>query len=299
MAGGSATHPLATEKAPACAGPLPEMTRPSWPIPADACDTHAHVIGDGVRFPFVDSRSYTAPAASEAEYLSMLDGLGVDRGVLVQVSIHGTDNRLMVESLRRHPKRLRGVAVCPADVSDAELRSLQDSGVRGLRINVTIGGGVGFDAMDKLAQRIAPMGWHLQFLIDPPRLIEAAPRLKTLPVPVVIDHIAGIPHAQGVAHPAFAVLLDLLKTGTTWVKLSGAYRQTADLEGYSDTLAMPQALIAASPDTMVWGSDWPHVHFSKPMIRTGGTLEVLGKWAPDAAMRRRILVDNPARLYRF
>lgn len=299
MASSGATHPLATERAPACAGPLAAMSRPSWPVPPGACDTHAHVIGDGVRHPFVESRSYTAPAASEAEYLAMLDGLGIDRGVLVQVSIHGADNSLMVETLRRHPKRLRGIAVCPADVPDAELESLHDSGVRGLRINVTIGGGVGFDAMDRLAQRIAPMGWHLQFLIDPPRLIEAAPRLKTLPLPVVIDHIAGIPHAQGTAHPAFAALLDLLKTGRTWVKLSGAYRQTNDLEGYSDTLAMPQALIAASPATMLWGSDWPHVHFSKPMIRTGGTLEVLGKWAPDATVRKHILVDNPARLYGF
>lgn len=293
------SHPLATERAPACAGPRPEMIRPSWALPAGTCDTHAHVIGDGYKYKFVDTRSYTAPEATEADYIGMLDKLGVDRGVLVQVSIHGTDNSLTVEALRHHPTRLRGVAVCAAEVSDAELKSLHDAGVRGLRINVTVGGGVGFDAMDRLAQRIKPMGWHLQFLIDPPRLIEAAPRLAKLAVPVVIDHIAGIPHSGGTAHPAFRTLLELLKDGKTWVKLSGAYRATNDLGGYSDTLAMPQALIAASPDTMVWGSDWPHVHFTKPMMHTGELLDLVARWAPDEAVRHRILVDNPAQLYGF
>jgi len=299
MAGTAPHHPLATAAAPACAGPLAEMTRPSWKVPVGACDTHAHVIGDGVKYPFVATRSYTAPEATEAQYLAMLDGQGIDRGVLVQVSIHGSDNRLTAEVVARHKDRLRGVAVCNADVTDKELRDLHEAGFRGLRINVTVGGGVGFDVMDRLAERIQPMGWHLQFLINPERLIEAAPRLARMKLPVVIDHIAGIPHKQGTAHPAFKTLLGLVKDGNTWVKLSGAYRATGDLVGYADTLTMPQALIAAAPDHMVWGSDWPHVHIYTPMMKTGPLLDLLARWAPDEKARTRILVDNPAKLYGF
>ena len=295
----AAHHALATASAPACPGPFAEMTRPTWKVPAGACDTHAHVIGDGVKYPFVANRSYTAPEANEQQYIAMLDGIGCDRGVLVQVSIHGTDNSLMVEALKHHPKRLRGIAVCNADVPDKELKALHDAGVRGLRINVAVGGGVGFDAMERLAERIEPMGWHLQFLITPERLMEAAPRLGKMKLPVVIDHIAYIPHQEGTKHPAFKTLLGLVKDGNTWVKLSGAYRATDDLLNYANTLDMPRALIAANAGRMVWGSDWPHVHFGKPMMKTGPLLELLGKWAPDEKVRHKILVDNPAKLYGF
>lgn len=292
-------HPLATSSAPICPGPIEKMVKPSWTVPANACDSHAHVIGDGVTYPFTPKRSYTAPEATEAQYLAMLDGLGLDRGVLVQPSIHGTDNRLMVDVLNRHRARLRGVAVCASDVTDAELRELHDAGVRGLRINVALSGGVGFDAMDSLASRIGPMGWHLQFLINPPRLLEGAAAISKIRIPIVIDHIAAIHHTGGASHPAFAALLSLVKDGNTWVKLSAAYRRTADVAGYSGTSEMPQALLAAAPDRMVWGSDWPHATYFKPMIATGPLLELLGRWAPDETLRRKVLVDNPAVLYGF
>jgi predicted TIM-barrel fold metal-dependent hydrolase len=292
-------HPLATASAPATLPPFPEMARPSWTVPAGATCTHAHVIGDGIRHRFVATRSFTSPEATEAQYLAMLDGLGLERGVLVQVSMHGTDNALMTEVLKRHPGRLRGIGVCAADVPDRELQALHDAGVRGLRINLVLGGGVGFDAVDRLAERLRPIGWHLQFLIGPDSLVEYAPRIARLPLPVSIDHIAMVHHRGGIDSPAFKALLGLVKAGNTYVKLSGAYRASDDLDGYGDTLAMPQALIAAAPERMLWGTDWPHVHLYDRMIRTGPTLELLGRWAPDEAVRARILVDNPARLYDF
>jgi 2-pyrone-4,6-dicarboxylate lactonase len=292
-------HPLATASAPATLPPFPEMTRPSWKVPAGATDTHAHVIGDGGKHPFTPTRSFTSPEATEAQYLAMLDGLGLDRGVLVQVSMHGTDNALVVEVLRRHPRRLRGVGVCAADVPEKELQMLHDAGVRGLRINLVLGGGVGFDAVDRLAERLKPMGWHLQFLIGPDSMVEFASRMARLPVPISVDHIAMIHHKGGIDSPAFKALVGLVKDGNTYVKLSGAYRASDDLEGYGDTMRMPQALIAAAPERMLWGTDWPHVHLYDRMIKTGPTLELLGRWAPDAATRRKILVDNPARLYDF
>ncbi|MGE3647520.1 MAG: amidohydrolase [Reyranellaceae bacterium] len=225
--------------------------------------------------------------------------MGLTHGVLVQISVHGTDNGLMVETLRDHPKRLRGVAVCAPDVPDAELQMLDEAGVRGLRFNVTTGGGIGFEALEVLAARVAPMGWHIQLLTTPERLVEVAPRLPALPVDVVIDHMAYIKAPDGVANPAYQVMLDLLKTGRTWVKISGAYRNSLQDHEWSDTDDVAMGLIAARPDRLVWGTDWPHTHRAKVMFHTGETLETLGRWMPDAALRKRVLVDNPAKLYGF
>jgi 2-pyrone-4,6-dicarboxylate lactonase len=293
-------HPLATEAAPACAGPREKIDAPPWPIPFGACDTHAHVVGDGYEFPFVDDRSYTPPAATEKQYLRMLDALGLTYGVLVQVSVHGTDNSLMLEVLRDHPKRLRGVAVCAPDVTEATLHDMHEAGVRGLRLNVSVGGGIGFEAMETLAAKIAPLGWHLQLLTTPERLLDAAPRLPALPVPVVVDHMAYVRPAEGgVEHPAFKAMLALLEGGRTWVKLSGAYRVSQQERGWADVDAMARTLVAAAPDRMLWGTDWPHVHYGRRMMQTGETLDVLGRWIPDPALRKRVLVTNPAKLYGF
>jgi 2-pyrone-4,6-dicarboxylate lactonase len=299
MAHGATSHPLATEQAPACAPPRPEMRAPPWAVPFGACCCHAHVIGDGVEHPLVANRGYTPPPATETQYLRMLDGLGLTYGVLVQISVHGTDNGLMVEVLRDHPRRLRGVAVCAPDVADGELRMLNEAGVRGLRFNVTTGGGIGFEALESLAARIAPMGWHVQLLTTPERLVEVAPRLPALPVDVVIDHMAYIKPPDGTNNPAYAVMLDLLKTGRTWVKISGAYRNSLQNHDWTDVDDVATGLIAARPDRLVWGTDWPHTHIAKPMHRTGETLDILGRWMPDAALRKRVLVDNPAALYGF
>ena len=299
MAHGAPDHPLATEQAPACAPPRPEMRAPPWPVPFGACCSHAHVIGNGEEHALVATRGYTPPPATETQYLRMLDGLGLTHGVLVQISVHGTDNSLMVEVLHDHPKRLRGVAVCAPDVPDAELQALNEAGVRGLRFNVTTGGGIGFEALETLARRIAPMGWHAQLLTSPEKLVEVAPRLPALPVDVVIDHMAYVRAPDGVANPAYQVMLDLMKNGRTWVKISGAYRNSLQNHDWTDADDVAMGLIAARPDRLVWGTDWPHTHISKPMFRTGETLEILGRWMPDAALRKRVLVDNPTALYGF
>ena len=186
--------------------PVRDRTRWSillrFAVPAGACDTHAHVIGHVIgsadRFPMVANRSYTPPPASEAAYLGMLDSLGMARGVLVQISVYGTDNRCMIESLKAHPDRLRGVAVVAPDVGDAELEALHAAGVRGIRINVLFGGGVAIDEMERLAARVAPLGWHIQLLIDARNLPELGPRMMKLPVEVVIDHMGHMPVSSGV-----------------------------------------------------------------------------------------------------
>ncbi|WP_144638312.1 amidohydrolase family protein [Bordetella genomosp. 13] len=287
-----------SDSAPPCLGPLSDVAPAAFDIPPGACDTHAHVIGDGVQYPYVDGRSYTPPPAPEDRYLAMLRATGMQRGVLVQVSVHGTDNRYMLEVLRRHPRQLRGVAVVSPEVTDRELETLHAAGVRGTRLNVLFGGGVGFDALETLARRIAGLGWHLQFLMDVRQLPELMPRLQRLPVPCVFDHMGHMPVSEGLDHPGFQALLSGVKHNGWWAKLSGAYRISDQFDTYDDVTPWAQALIEAAPDRMVWGSDWPHVAISR-MPDTGTLRNLLPKWAPDAQQRRRILVDNPQALYDF
>lgn len=285
--------------APACPGPDPVVRAPRFAVPAGATDTHAHVIGLPPEFPFVEQRSYTPPQASESSYLAMLDALGMARGVLVQVSVHGTDNRLLVRTLQRHPQRLRGVAVVAPDVDDKTLATLAAANVRGLRINVLFGGGVGFAHIESLAAIAKEQGWHLQFLLDARQLPELHPRLARLPVPFIVDHMGHMPASCGVNDPGFVALVDLVRHHGCWIKLSGGYRITSDHVRFSDTHVFARTLLQAAPDRMVWGSDWPHVAVTDRMPNTGELLDLLAEWVPDEALRNRILVDNPARLYGF
>ncbi len=286
-------------QAPPCQGPDPLPRAPRLRMPRGACDCHAHVIGSPDRYPFAAERSYTPPPAPEQAYFAMHNALGIERGVLVQVSVHGTDNRLLVETLRRHSERLRGIAVVTPDVAEAELDVLDAAGVRGLRCNELFGGGVGSEAMETLARRIACRGWHLQLLIDGRRLPSISARLARLPVPFVIDHMGCIPTAGGLADPGFQELCKLLQEADCWVKISGANRISSEPIPYRDTIPFARALVAARPERMVWGSDWPHVAIEGPMVNDGVLLDLLAECVPDAATRTRILVDNPAALYGF
>jgi predicted TIM-barrel fold metal-dependent hydrolase len=290
--------PSGPPASPYCLAPLADIAPAAFPVPAGACDSHAHIISADPAYPMVDNRSYTPPPAPEDKYLAMLAANGMSRGVAVQVSIYGTDNRVMLESLRRHPDRLRGVAVVSDDVTERELRDMHEAGVRGIRFNVLFGGGVSLDIMERLAARIAHLGWHMQFLLDARELPALMPRMRRLPVPGVIDHMGHMPVALGTSHPGFQALLALVRDHGWWAKLSGAYRISEDFPDYRDVVPWACALIAAAPDRMVWGSDWPHVAIPR-MPNTGALRDQLALWAPEAAVRDRILVDNPARLYGF
>lgn len=282
---------------PDCPGPAANPRGPiTFKVPKSAVDTHAHVIGVPPDYPLVPQRSYTAPAAPAEKYLAMLDGTGMTYGVLIQVSVHGTDNRLMLETLRANPKRLRGVAVVDLGKSDHYYNELKEAGVTGLRINVLYGGGVSIDLLEKYGDLCAEMGWHLQFLLDARNLPDLAPRIRKLRVPVVVDHMGHFPAADGVTSPGFQELLRLVSEGA-WVKLSGAYRLSAP--PYAETKPLAQALAAAAPDRCLWGSDWPHVANWDHMPNVGELLDLFGEWLPDEAVRNRILTGNAQRLYGF
>lgn len=284
---------------PACPGPDPHPRGPSrFRMPAGAVDTHAHVIGVPPAYPFVASRSYTPPEAAPEAYLSMLNATGSTYGVLVQVSVHGTDNRLMLETLRAHPQRLRGICVIPADIGDREKAGLAEAGVVGMRLNVLYGGGQGFEDLERYGALAKEMGWHLQFLVDARDLTVLAPRLAKLPVPFVVDHWGHFPTTRGLDDPGFRTLVALVRDGA-WVKLSGAYRNSVEPLPYADTVPFARALHEAAPDRCVWGSDWPHVAQWDPMPNVGDLLDLLADWVPDPEARDRVLADNAWRLYGF
>ena len=279
---------------------------PAWPahgpvryrVPAGAVDTHAHVIGLPPQFPFVDQRSYTPPEAPADAYLAMLDGTGMRYGVLVQVSVHGTDNRLLLGTLAANPRRLRGIAVVPPDVDATELARLKEGGIVGLRLNVLYGGGIGFGELESYGAIARELGWHLQFLVDAKDLPALAPRLARLPVPFVIDHWGHFPVSRGLADPGFQTLEALVRDGA-WVKLSGAYRNSVQGPPYADTVPFVRRLHQAAPDRCVWGSDWPNVAHWGPMMNVGELLDLLADWVPDPLARDRVLADNAHRLYGF
>ena len=281
-----------------CPGPPAEQGPPaSFVMPAGAIDTHCHVIGAPPEYPLVPERSYTPPPASAEAYLAMLDAVGFAKGVLIQVSVHGTDNRLLHETLTAHPDRLRGVGVMTLGLPERAYAEAHEAGVRGLRLNDLYGGGVGFEQLEHFDALACEMGWHLQLLLDARNLVELEPRIARLRCPWVIDHMGHMPYAAGIDHPGFETLVRLVADGG-WVKISDAFRMS-ELPDYRDSTPFAQALVAAAPDRCLWGSDWPHVAQWRPMPTVSGLLDLLAQWVPDEAVRNRILVDNPARFYGF
>lgn len=286
-----------TSGPPRCLPPDPHPRRPQISIPSGAWDCHAHIVGPVGRYPLQPDRSYTPAPASRDAYQQVLDTLGLERAVIVQPSFYGTDNRCTLDALRAAHGRWRGVVVIDPDIEETALREMHTLGVRGVRINLRYRGGVGLDAIERTAERIRPHGWHMQFLLDGRALPDLEPRLSTLGVDIVIDHMGHIPVAAGVDHPGFRCLLRMLKSRRCWIKLSGAYRISDGAPEYEDAIPFARALVDTAPDRLVWATDWPHPAISGPMPNDGELLDLLARWAPDPDVRRRILVENPRSLY--
>jgi predicted TIM-barrel fold metal-dependent hydrolase len=270
----------------------------------EAWDTHAHVFGPSDRFPYGPDRSYTPPDAPLANYLNMLDTLGFTYGGLVQGSAHGRDNSAMLDALAWHPKRLRGVAVADETVPLAEFRRWNDLGVRALRFNhffrggqLHYRGGVTLQNARRLAPVMKDLGWHMQLWIDVKDLPDTIPAIKEIGLPVVIDHMGRTDARAGTGTPGFQSLVRLLGEGGCWVKMSGAHRLSTRAPDYPDARPFHEALVRANPDRLVWGTDWPHPRIEGDMPNAGHLLDLFNEWTPDTAVRKKILVDNPARLY--
>lgn len=273
-------------------------------LPALACDCHCHVFGPAARFPYAPVRSYTPDDAPLEAYLALLDRLGFARGVLVQPSAYDRDNRALLDALERAPRRLRGVGVGGAELTPAMLRAWHAAGVRALRANEFrrdgkpyYHNGVRLEKIEPLMPQLADLGWHLELWIDARDLPAMLPRLARLPVPVVVDHMGRMEHRHGVQHPGFRALVHGVAEGRLWAKLSGTYRLGATAPDYVEARPFHEALVAANPERLVWGTDWPHPRPEGPVPDAANLLQVFLDWTPSPAQRKAILADNPRRLY--
>ena len=292
--------------APLCQAPDPEIRSPKIEFPPGTVDCHAHVCGPARLFPYAQERIYTPPDATVESYQALLQMLGIDRAVLVQPSVYGTDNQAMLAALKAHPKQFRGVAVIPnqlSDVSDRYLEELHLAGVRGIRCNIVDvadkSAGLPIQTLKALAERIKPFGWHLELLMHVNEYPDLATVFKKFPVDLVFGHF-GYSHAkQGIADKGFEGLLELMRNGQAWVKMTGPYRICDGNLPYTEMRPFNDAVIRANPKRLIWGSDWPHVMVKKQMPHDADLCELLGAWISDDSLRKAILVDNPCILYDF
>jgi 2-pyrone-4,6-dicarboxylate lactonase len=294
----------ASAEAPESAGPDFNPRSPIRRLPPQSCDTHAHIMGPKARYPYSAARIYTPPDCLLNDYLHMLDTLGVERGVLVQPSVYGTDNSAMLDAMKSAGKRLRGVAVVAEDISDEELKQLNDAGVRGVRINIVDvkdrkPGTLPMESLSALARRIVPLGWHMELLMHVDEFPDLDRSFADFPVEIVLGHLGYMNIGKQPDDPGFEALLRLMKSGKAWAKLTGPYRITTAPLPYPDTGAFAKALLEANSERVIWGTDWPHVMLKGSMPNDGQLADVLAEWIPDATLRRQVLARNPARLYGF
>ena len=290
-------------------------TRVNFEVPPGACDCHTHIHGDPERFPFFAGRVYTPEPALPSEMSALHRALGIQRVVIVTPSVYGTDNAASLYGMQARGADARGVAVIDDSTTESELDAMHRDGMRGIRLNLATSGihdvETGRHRLRAGADRMARRGWHVQIYTTLPMISGIRDLVLGSPVPVVFDHFGGAQAHLGVDQPGFADLVELVRSGCAYVKISGAYRASTLAPDYPDAAPLAKALIGANPDRIVWGTDWPHPDSTRPPggkatdvspfipIDDGRLLNQLAVWAPEPALRKKILVDNPARLYGF
>ena len=272
-------------------------------MPPRACDTHAHICGPIETHPYSERRVYTPPDAPLSAYVHMLETLGVERAVLVQPSVYGTDNTVMLGAMAElGASRCRGGAVVASDPRDAELERMHEAGVRGIRVNVVdVAEGKGVIAMAplaRLAERVKRYGWHVEFLMHADDFPVLDTRFADFPVDIVLGHLGYMKTDKGIGDAGFQAMLRLMKRRKCWVKLTGPYRISTQPLPHDDTIPFARALFDAAPERVLWGTDWPHVMVKGAMPNDGDLADLLLEWMPED-LREQVLVTNPAKLYGF
>ena len=272
--------------------------KPAFKLPAGACDAHCHVFGPGAVFPYAPNRRYTPEDAPKEALAALHAHLGVERAVIVQASCHGADNRAMLDAIAWRPDRYRGVAIVDESYGEAELHDLHRGGVRGVRFNFVrhLGGTPDMDMFHRTMDRIKELGWHVVLHVDAPDIVPLTEMMSKLPVPFVIDHMGRVDSALGVEQPAFKALLELTRLPSCWVKVSGSERISKP--PYDAALPFARALIEASPERVLWGTDFPHPNLAIPADEAD-LVDLLPQFATTPEVLHRLLVDNPTRLYGF
>ena len=281
---------------PFCANPIKPKFRP----PPGAVDAHCHVFGPADRFPYAPERKYTPCDAPKDKLFALRDFLGFSRNVIVQASCHGKNNAAMVDALKTAGDLARGVAVVGGEVTDAELAAMNAAGVRGVRFNFLrrLVDSAPRDVFKRIADRVAPLGWHVVVYFEAPDMDDLTPFLKSLPTTVVIDHMGRPDVSKPVTGPDFQRFVRLLEDNPNfWTKVSGEERVTLKGPPYDDVTPFSSYLVERFPDRVLWGTDWPHPNMKSHMPDDGVLVDSLAKIAPTASLQKSLLVDNPMRLY--
>jgi len=271
--------------------------------PRNACDCHMHIYDP--RFPESNPRPGLNPKnATVQDYRLLQKRTGTTRVVVVTPRNYATDNRVTVDALAQLGADARGVAVLHPTVTDAELKILNDGGIRGIRFSLgePSTAVVTYDMVEPLAKRAADLGWHVQLNVDGAQIVDHADLFSRLPAQIVFDHMGHPNLPAGIEHPSFGIMRRLIDKGRTWIKLSGAYGNSkVGAPLYPEATAIAQAFLKPAPERMVWGSDWPHPgeQNKSPLPNDALLFDLLAAWAPDEATRNRILVANPEALYGF
>ncbi len=266
--------------------------------PKGSCDTHCHVFGPSDKFPYAPKGPYR-PADSPKDVLVDLHRrMGIDRMVIVHPSAHGTDHAVTLDAIADDPKNRRAVGIIDKTFTTEQLKTLHTGGFRGARFSFLkhLGGGPDADTFDRVVDMIGPLGWHLVLHVTGVDLLANAKRFDALRLPIVIDHMARVDATLGVNQPAMQCLLDLARKDNCWVKVCGGDRIAAP--PFTDAIPIAQAIIAATPDRCLWGTDFPHPN-PKYHVDDADMVDLVPQYAPDPATRYRLLVSNPAKLYGF
>jgi predicted TIM-barrel fold metal-dependent hydrolase len=282
-----------------CKAPDPNPKTPALTLPAGACDAHCHVFGPADKFPYAPDRSYTPPDAPVEDLRRVHAAIGVDRAVIVQASCHGTDNSAMIDAIRSSNGAYRGVAIVDGTVTDQGLEELDAGGVRGVRFNFVkhLGGTPDLDVFDRVLDRIQPLGWHVVLHLDAGDILEHADRIARIKVPFVIDHMGRVQAKNGLEQDPFRRLLELMRNELAWVKICGPERVSSAGSPFHDAVPFARELAEVAPDRTLWGTDFPHPNIAGDMPNDGDLVDILALAVEDEAVRRKILIDNPSRLY--
>jgi 2-pyrone-4,6-dicarboxylate lactonase len=286
---------------PTIPGPDPNTRTPSFKPPAGSVDTHTHIFGPASVYPFAAKRPYSPPDAPLATFRAVHEKIGVERAVIVNATVHGTDNRVVTDAIAASDGNYKGIANINATMSDAEFAALGQAGICGCRFAFLrrLGGVGDMKLFRALVDRVAAIGWHVDIYLEAGTIREFAPILKALPVTYVIDHMGTISAAKGIDDAEFKALLDLQAGDEKcWIKITGPERASASGPPFHDAVPFAKRLIDNAPDRVIWGTDWPHPNV-KFMPNDGDLVDLIPLYAPDESVRHKLLVSNPERLFRF
>jgi predicted TIM-barrel fold metal-dependent hydrolase len=277
---------------------LSKRRQPAFKLPPGATDAHCHVFGPGAVFPYAEGRRYTPQDAPKQMLKALHDHLGVERAVIVQASCHGSDNSAMLDALAWRPEHYRGVAILDQNTPGADLPVMHRAGVRGARFNFVrhLGGSPDMAVFANILRRIKPLGWHVVLHVDAPDIVPLSDMIRGLTLPFIIDHMGRVPAKDGVDQKPLLALLDLAKLERCWIKVCGSER--IDMPPYDKAVPIARKIVETIPDRVLWGTDFPHPN-STHDADEADLVDLIPKIAPDAGVQKKLLVDNPAKLYGF